>query len=241
MARIALAELETALRITQAYGLLAETHAHRAVREDSLGVLQGRDALIVDWVSKGSQSLQITADLGDMIAFAVEAEGRSWRGQRWVWREDGRIVREVVIEDSGLEREAPADHPPLGELRAGKGQYGAGSGAVLPPDFDPKARVLADKLHRAWNGRAFDLYSAGWLTSLVTTLPDATFHFERAICLDDQTAILWRVHGHHRNGQRVRLIGSSVMGPGDGDDTVVDQAALAAQLCRQIIDYSKAG
>ena len=237
----ALAELETALRVTQAYGRLAKTHSHRAVREDSLGLLRGRDAITADWIGRGPQTLQITADLGEMVAFTAEVEGHSWRGHRWVWLEDGRVIREVLVEDTGLAREAPADHPPLGELRAGRGQYSAGPDAILPNDFDPAARRLADKLHQAWNGRAFDLYSAGWLTSLVTTLPDATFHFERAICLHEQTAILWRVHGHHRNGQRVRLIGSSVMGPGDSDDTLLDQAAMAAQLRRQIIDYSKAG
>ena len=75
----ALAELETALRETQAYGRLADTHAHRAVREDSLGVLHGRDALTSDWIGKGPQSLRITADLGDMIAFSVEAEGQIGR------------------------------------------------------------------------------------------------------------------------------------------------------------------
>ena len=236
----ALAELETALRVFRAYGCLADTHAHRAVQEDSLRVLQGRDALTADWAGKGPQSLRITADLGEMIGFAVEADGRAWRGHRWVWREDGRVVREVVVEDSGLEREAPADHPPLGELRAGTGQFGAGSAAILPPDFHPSARGLADRLHRAWNGRAFDLYSGEWLTRIVQSMPDATFHFERAICLDAQTAILWRVHGHHQNGQRVRLIGSSVMGL-DADDSLLDHAAMAAQLRRKVIDYSKAG
>ena len=236
----ALAELETALRESQAYGRLAETHAHRAVREDSLGVLQGRDALTSDWIGKGPQTLRITADLGDMIAFSVEAEGRTWRGHRWVQREDGRVIREVLVEDTSVARDAPADHPPLGELRAGTGQLDAGLRAVLPPDFEPAARVLADKLHQAWNGRAFNLYAADWLTALVLALPDATFYFERAITLGDQTAILWRVHGHHSNGQRVRLIGSSVMGSGT-DDTVLDHAAMAAQLRRPIIDYSKAG
>ena len=236
----ALAELETALRESQAYGRLVDTHAHRAMQEDSLRILQGRDALTAHWVGVGPQSVRITADLGEMIGFAVEAVGRAWRGHRWIWREDGRVVREVVVEDSGLERQAPPDHSPLGELRAGTGQFGAGSEAILPRDFHPSARPLADRLHRAWNGRAFDLYSAEWLTRLVQIMPDATFHFERAICLGDQTAILWRVHGHHQNGQRVRLIGSSVMNL-DAEETLLDHAAMAAQLRRQIIDYSKAG
>ena len=236
----ALALLETALRQAQACGRLTDTHAHRAVREDSLGLIQGRDQLIADWTDKGPQSLLITADLGDMIAFTVTVEGRAWRGHRWVWREDGRVIREVLVEDGGGHRAALAGHPPLGELRAGEGQYGAGPGAILPPDFPLSAQALADKLHVAWNGRAFDLYSADWLTALVRALPDATFYFERAIVLGEDTAILWRVHGHHANGQRVRLIGSSVMSA-NTDDTALDHAAMAAQLNRPMIDYSKAG
>jgi predicted ester cyclase len=76
---------------------------------------------------------------------------------------------------------------------------------------------------------------------LLKDLPDATFYFERALVADDQIAILWRVHGHHKDGQRVRLIGSSVM-RFDGaaitsDLTCLDFAACKAQLARPIISY----
>lgn len=53
---------------------------------------------------------------------------------------------------------------------------------------------------------------------------------------EQQTAILWRVMGHHAGGQRVRLIGSSVF-TGDADETVIDHAAMGAQLGRGVIDY----
>lgn len=235
-----LAELECWLRQDGAYGQLAASHSHRAVREDSLGFLIGRDALIADWVASGCQQVTITADLDDMIAFAVGAADARWHGHRWVKREDDRILSEILVEDRNRERTAPAAFPPLGELRAGMGQFSAGDAAILPPGFPAEARALADRLHRAWNGRAFDEYRADWLTALVTDLPDATFYFERAIVRDERTAILWRVHGHGADGQRIRLIGSSLFTRGS-DETVVDLAAMRAQSKRRLIDYSQAG
>jgi hypothetical protein len=229
----ALATLETALRRDRAYASLADSHVHRATREDSLGIIKGRDAIIAAWVNEDADDIVITADLGDMVAYKV----KGWHGHRWVWREEGRILREVMIEDRGEAKTAPPDHPPLGELRSGQGQYGAGETAILPPGFPEEARDIADWLHQAWNGRAFNLYDRSWLPALIRQLPDATFHFEHAVVGEKQTAILWRVHGHHENGQRVRLIGSSVF-TGDADETVIDHAAMAAQLWREVIDYA---
>jgi hypothetical protein len=228
----ALATLETALRRDRAYADLAQSHVHRATREDSLSIIKGRDAITAAWVGEEASDISITADLADMIAYKV----KDWHGHRWVWREEGRIVREVVIEDRGTARTAPPRHPPLGELRSGQGQYHAGDHALLPPGFPASARKLADRLHQAWNGRAFNLYAEAWLPALIRQLPDATFYFEHAIVGETQTAILWRVHGHHANGQRVRLIGSSVF-IGDTDETVIDHAAMAAQLGRMIVEY----
>jgi predicted ester cyclase len=140
-----------------------------------------------------------------------------------------------------LQKSAPKGHAPLGELRAGRGQYDAGTQAILPDDFPESAKPLTNLLHQAWNGRAFDLYEAPWLVRLLRTLPDATFYFERALLDGDRIAILWRVHGHHVGGQRVRLIGSSEMTFAQGaitsDLTVLDFAALDAQLDRVLIDY----
>jgi hypothetical protein len=232
-----LATLETTLRRDRNLAALADTHVHRATREDSLGIIKGRDAITAAWVTEAASDITITADVssdsgGDMIAYKVNG----WHGHRWVWREEGRILREVVVEDRGEAKSAPPAHPPLGELRSGQGQYAAGETAILPPGFHDQARDVANWLHQAWNGRAFNLYDRDWLPALVRSLPDATFTFEHAIAGDRQTAILWRVMGHHAEGQRVRLIGSSVF-TGDADDTVIDHAALTAQLARAVIDY----
>ena len=233
-----LATLETALRRDRNLAALADSHVHCATREDSLGIIKGRDAITAAWVNKDASDLTIAADLSDMIAYKV----KSWHGHRWVWREAGRILREVVVDDRGPDRNgpktAPPAHPPLGELRSGEGQYAASNTAILPPGFPEEARDIANRLHQAWNGRAFNLYDRTWLPSLIRQLPDATFHFEHAIVGDRQTAILWRVMGHHAGGQRVRLIGSSVF-TGDADDTVIDHAAMAAQLVRPLIDYGR--
>ena len=237
----ALADLETALRRDRNLAALADSHVHRATREDSLGIIKGRDAITAAWVNEDAADIAITADISEMIAYEVNG----WHGHRWVWREDGNILREVVIEDRGPDNNsakiAPPAHPPLGELRAGIGQYSAGETAILPIGFPDRARDIANWLHQAWNGRAFNLYDRapkerGWLPALIRQLPDATFYFEHAIVGKRQTAILWRVMGHHANGQRVRLIGSSVF-TGDADETVIDHAAMAAQIGRELIDY----
>jgi hypothetical protein len=228
----ALAALETALRRDRAYAELAHSHVHRATREDSLGIIKGRDAITAAWVNEDAADITITADLDDMIAYKV----KGWKGHRWVWREEGRILREITVEDRGEAKTAPPLHPPLGELRSGTGQYDAGDAAILPPGFPEDARDIADWLHQAWNGRAFNLYDRAWLPALIRQIPDATFTFEHAVVGEKQTAILWRVHGHHASGKRVRLIGSSVF-TGDADETVIDHAAMSAQIAGEIISY----
>ena len=228
-----LASLEIALRRDRNLASLGDSHVHRATREDSLGIIKGRDAITAAWVNEDASDITITADLGEMIAYKTNG----WHGHRWAWRAEGRIMREVVIEDSSEPKTAPPAHPPLGELRSGEGQYAASDSALLPPGFPEEARGIANWLHRAWNGRAFNLYDRAWLPALIRQLPDATFYFEHAVVGEKQIAILWRVHGHHANGQRIRLIGSSVF-TGDADETVIDHAAMAAQLGREMIDYN---
>ena len=228
-----LASLEAALRRDRNLAALADSHVHRATREDSLGIIKGRDAITAAWVNEDASDITITADLGEMIAYKTNG----WHGHRWAWREEGRITREVVIEDCGEPKTAPPAHPPLGELRSGEGQYAASDSALVPPGFPEEARNIANWLHKAWNGRAFNLYDRQWLPALIRLLPDATFYFEHAVVGEKQTAILWRMHGHHANGQRIRLIGSSLF-TGDADETVIDHAAMAAQLRRETISYA---
>ena len=228
-----LASLELALRRDRNLAALADSHVHRATREDSLGIIKGRDAITAAWVNEDASDITITADLGEVIAFKTDG----WDGHRWAWREEGRIVREVVIEDRGERKSSSSVHPPLGELRSGKGQFAPGDNALLPPGFPESARDIANRLHQAWNGRAFNRYDGTWLPLLIRQLPDASFYFEHAVVGETQTAILWRVYGHHTNGQRVRIIGSSVF-TGDVDQTVIDHAAIAAQLEQKTISYA---
>ena len=233
-----LADLEIALRRDRNLAALADSHVHRATREDSLRLIKGRDAIMAAWVNEDASPITITADLFsnsgcDMIAYNIEG----WHRHRWVWRNEGRILREVVIEDRGEMKSASSAHPPLGELRSGEGQYAASDTPHLPPGFPEGASEIANWLHRAWNGRAFNLYDRNWLPTLIRQLPDAAFYFEDAVVGEQQTAILWRVHGHHANGQRVRLIGSSLF-TGDSDETVIDHAAMTAQLGRETLSYA---
>jgi hypothetical protein len=207
----ALSTLEIALRRDRAYAQVAESHAHRAIREDSLGLTKGREAITAAWVNEDASDITITADLpSDSGAAMIAYKVNGWHGHRWVWREEDRILREVVVEDGGEAKTAPPIHPPLGELRPAKGQYAAGDAAILPPGFPADARDIANWLHQAWNGRAFNIYDRApknreWLPALVRALPDATFHFEHAIVGEKQT--------------------------------VIDHAAMAAQVGRGVIDY----
>lgn len=238
----ALAELEVALRRDAAFGHLAQSHSHRATLEDSLGLIKGRDAIMTHWLAGDPHDVTIGVDLGDMIAFAATDGARHWQGHRWIWREEGRIVREVLIEDDGRPKAAAAVHAPMGELRAGRGQYAAGDPAILPPDFPAALAATADRLHAIWNGRCLDLGAEAWLVPLLRALPDATFLFERGIAGAVASAILWRVHGHHENGRRVRLIGSSVIdGKSGAVASVLDLAAMTAQVDRAMIDYGAVG
>jgi hypothetical protein len=110
-----LADLEIALRQDRAYAQLANSHAHRATREDSLGLIKGRDAITTVWVKEDASDITITADLNSMIAFKVKGQQQSWHGHRWVWREDGHILREIVVEDRGQTKFAP----PIGCTKPG--------------------------------------------------------------------------------------------------------------------------
>lgn len=232
----ALADLEVALRRDHAVGKLAETHSHRASREDSLGVVRGRDAIQELWVAEDPQAVQINADFGDMVAFMVGEGETRWRGQRWVEREDGRIVREIVVEARARALGPPLVHPPIGELRAGRGQFDAGLAAVLPPAFPESARAAADRLHRIWNARRFDEGVEDWVLPVLRRLPDATFTFERGLVEDGDVALLWRVHGHHESGRRVLLIGGTIVRAGAGPRSVLDLAAMEAQIAARHID-----
>lgn len=239
-----LADLEIALRTKRAYAELACSHTQCSRFEDSLGLVKGRDQILNRLMALGGQDVSIHLDLGEMIALTVSTEERSWPGHRWVEREDGRIIREVLIEDSGETRIAPAEHAPLGELRAGQGQFEtADSSAILPPGFPDAARPLADWLQTAWNGRALNLFPADWLPQLLSIAPDGNFYFERALWEADRFAVLWRFFGHHASGHRIRLIGSSLFtrnseGKFSCDETVMDRAALEAQFDRPLLDYS---
>jgi hypothetical protein len=228
----ALAELEFALRRDRALDKLSAAYSHRAVRENSLGLIKGREALLAAAIAEDPCTVELEADLGDMIAYCVD--GR-WRGHRWVWREEGRILREIVVEERKEARVAPPSHASLGELRAGEGQFAASAEPPLPPGFAAGAIKAAVRLHRQWNGRALGSNAEPWLVELLRLLPDATFTFEHAVVSSTEVALLWRVMGH-ASGRRVRLIGSTLVKEARLR-TVLDRGAIAAQLAAETISY----
>jgi hypothetical protein len=229
----ALATLETKLWQGDA-SPLAESHSHRAVREDSLGVIKGRDAIIADWVSRDAAEIVVTADLGDVIGIA--AADKSWRLHRWVWREEGRVVCEVEVTDRARQVALPPIHPPLGELRAGQGQYAPDAQPVLPAGFPGRCVPLATLLHRSWNARALGAIADPVQKQLLRDLPDAVILFEAGHSSDRGQAVLFRLMGHHASGRRIRLIGSAIA-IGDDVETLIDLNAYAAQIAAGHIDY----
>ena len=58
-----LATLETTLRKDRNLAALADSHVHRATREDSLGIIKGRDAIMTAWVAEDAASITIDHDV----------------------------------------------------------------------------------------------------------------------------------------------------------------------------------
>jgi hypothetical protein len=230
----ALAILENALWSGE-YSSLADSHSHRAIREDSISISKGRDAILAKWVEVGDLAANVAIDLEDMVA--VQGANNEWQLHRWVWREDGRILREVEVTNRQRDLVAPSVHPPIGELRAGLGQYAATAEPELPPQFPEEARGFAQTLHSAWNGRAFAGEVPEAIRSLIQDMPDATFYFEHAIVRDGTTAVLFRVAAHHHSGRRVRLFGSHLVNKDEDAETVVDWSAYVAQQTEGHIQY----
>jgi hypothetical protein len=254
-------------------------YLHRARREDSLGALVGRDALIADDLALaalgGSVAVEAAEFVRDVATLTVTVDGK--RGEavalqhRWAMREGARVLREVVVADrlalatamgqdiDAWAREIGANRPaqpPLGELRSGRGQLGAGDRA-----WGCKERPrVADALHRIWNGRCLDgivsLYAEDvawsgpggrmgdatalrrWLTRLLARLPDATLVLEDAREEGGRVALLWRLFAHE-GGVRMRLVVSQLLTmDGDrivADETLLDELALEATRHRPLL------
>lgn len=230
----ALAVLENALWLGK-YSCLADSHSHRAIREDSMSISKGRDAILAKWVEVGDLEATVALDLGDMVA--VQSANNDWQLHRWVWREDGRILREVEITNRRRDLVAPPVHPPIGELRAGLGQFAATAEPELPSQFPEEAIGLAQTLHSAWNGRAFSDEMPEAVRSLIQDMPDATFYFEHAIVGEGATAVLFRMAAHHHSGRRIRLFGSHVVNSNGSAETLLDWSAYVAQQTGSHIQY----
>ncbi len=228
--------LETALWQGDA-SQLAKSHSHRAMREDSLGVLKGRDAITAEWVSRDPSEILVSSDLGNVIGIA--ATDSSWWLHRWVWREDGRIVREVEVTDRVRDMAPPMLHPPIGELRSGQGQYAPDDRPLLPPGFPEACVPLAAQLHHSWNARALGPKPDPIQQQLLRDLPDAVILFEAGYASEGGEAVLFRLMGHYKCGRRIRLIGSAIV-TGRKVETLIDTSAYAAQLTAGHIDYHNA-
>ena len=160
-----------------AFGELAERYLHRAVVEDSLGVIVGRDAIVAEAIRTASAFEDISATLlhdGEalgVIEMSGTIDGRAvrLREHRWSRFEGQRVAEDLLVVDRGaldldfsMLGDAHPMQPPLGELRSGEGQFWAGStagfgGAVFGgAGFGGAGSDVADALHRIWNARQLD-------------------------------------------------------------------------------------
>lgn len=241
------------------------SYFHRTSRTTTLDWLRGRDALeaadLADRAATGKFVVQTeTVGCVTLQRFRNDA-GSGWSRHVWSRSEGELVVSETVIEDGAARCRALENdfevkaqqlnkgaviHAPLGELRAGSGQFAAGETALLPPGLHEAIRPIADAMHRAWNGREFAAYDGmwaqdvawagpddhqgdraalvSWIAALIGKFDDAVLLFEDAVMEGDRAALLWRLHGHHSAeafgvspvGARVRLIGSTVLHLLDG-------------------------
>jgi len=244
-----------------AFGGLAEQYLHRARRETSLRLAVGRDQVI-------AEDLKLAATLADDAIVRVacwtpslcvleveEPAGARSRQHRWLTRENGLIARETVVgallglSEQDLEERAARTpmHPPLGEVRSGRGQLLAGAESW----FRDGPAWLLDPLHRIWNGRCLDeidqLYAPtacwsgpraqtggpelfkSWAMRLLARHPDATLLFERCEQAAEKIGLLWRLIVHE-DGRRAHILGSSLLTVAGesivADDTLLDVEAL---------------
>ncbi|MDP3676979.1 MAG: ester cyclase [Novosphingobium sp.] len=216
---------------------------------------------LADRIETGEFAVQ-TATVGCVTLHRFRNDaGSGWSRHVWSRIEGEYVVGETLIEDGAARcralgydfetkvqrlAEGAVIHPPLGELRAGSGQFAAGETALLPLGLHEAIRPIADAIHRALNGRDFaaldrlwaqDVAWTGpddqqgnrealvsWIAALIGKFDDAVLLFEDAVMEGDRAALLWRLHGHHSAeafgvvpaGARVRLIGSTVLRLLDG-------------------------
>ena len=224
-----------------------------------------RSALAGQVAPDPEQRVTVDSDLGDVVAVTVAGGGNraSLRSHHWLTLEDSRIAHELVVGDDGTaDQGSPwALFRPLGERRAGAGQLAVGEQALLPRDPGSEARKILDGIHALWNGRDFSrvesLYDeeaqwtgpsgqAGgkgdmrsWVLDLLSSLPDSWLLFERIVEHAEQLAILWRLVADEGE-RRLHLQGSTILTLAGGrivrDDTLIDEAGLAAQRTQPIID-----
>jgi hypothetical protein len=169
-----------------AFGALADGYLHRATREDALGLLAGRDAVVNEVIQTASTLRDVEVELrhegpelsllilsggydGGLLGMPVdEPPARiDLREHRWSRREGGGIVEEIVVTDRAAAVEAVGGD--LGAIAASLGaahpmqpplgELRSGEGQLAPaPDsgWTGAQKPLIDALHRIWNGRRLD-------------------------------------------------------------------------------------
>jgi hypothetical protein len=263
------------LRASQERGDLTaidSLYLNRTHREAHGQVMVGRDAIRAALGAEAAwgsiPQVAIEADLGDVVATAITVSGDPSAGSRrrhhWLTWEARRIARELIVgdsPDSATQVRSVGLFRPLGERRAGAGQFAVGEHAIVPDSASASDGPILDALHRIWNGRDLatteTLYApnaqwrgpAGrlggpseartWVSSVLADLPDSWLLFERVARSGDRLGVLWRLIADEGE-RRLHLLGSSIFTlAGDrvsAEDTLLDEAGLRTQRSLPIID-----
>lgn len=169
-----------------AFGSLAETYLHRASREDALGLIVGRDAIIAELIATAAAfdrpdvvvhhdgnsfcSVEIAGPFrGGLLgleAGTTDAPARL-RQHRWLRREGDYVAEETVVADYlPLIDAAGASRNDIARSVGGAsptqpplGELRSGQGqlAVGPSALDDP---ILDAVHAIWNGRHFNRIAA---------------------------------------------------------------------------------
>lgn len=163
-----------------AYGALSETYLHRAQREDALGHIVGREAIVAEAIAieAAFASLDVAVRHDGTEVCSIELQGRYTGGllgiegegaevrlrqHRWSRRERTHVVEDIVVSDHlalvdalGASRAEVAQAVgAAAPTQPPLGELRSGQGQLAVEPLGSGDRTL-DTLHAIWNGRHFD-------------------------------------------------------------------------------------
>lgn len=222
-------EMLTELYVNENVGALERLYLHRATRRSRGELIFGRDAIrqqaLADLAEFSGWRFQINASTD---AFAdvewLSPDGATVRRHYWIALENGRISADRVISRPPHPAPIQQHHQLLGELDSGHGQVGPGELVGFS--------LIAQNLHKIWNGRQIGLLNAlyddearwtgpglegglsdlkSWWLAQFLAFPQSHVVFERELSFENHRALLWQWARIDVDGRRDRVAGSTCL------------------------------